>query len=563
MKREQMEAFTIHKLGIYPLSKYYIEQLKMPAVFEQYMPKVKGSPILSECLSILVQNIVVAPKPLYEISEWLKSYADGQGEFGYEAKKFTDDRLGDALDALYKSDRQSIMTQISCKAIAIHELAVSVVHNDSTTITMQGAYDKQEKEGVQIKHGYNKDHRPDCKQIVFGLNVVADGHVPISMNLYDGNTSDDQTHVANWDELRSFLGEADFCYIADSKAATHENMTHIDQNKGKFISLLPATRKEARTFKQQLHDNLEKVTWTNAQVYPNARKVNEPTTYRFFEDKKTVDGFRLIWVHSDAKEKTEQQRRTAKIARIENVLKEMQPKLNRYNLKTKLQIEQAAIKAIKGYSAFFKIDIKEHKKFIIKKIGRGRPTPNSKYKQIAQVSYSLDYTVQTEDIKKYEQQDGIFPLVTNTDWKAEKILKTYKEQPHLEKRFNSLKSVLEVAPIFLKKPKRIEAMLLLYFLALMVVSLIERQIRKSMKEEKTETLPILPQGMKTKSPTINNLRYLFRDTVMLVINPKQSDTIAFLKKGFDKIHKIVLKLLKIPIEIYQIGDLNWWKFQPS
>ena len=63
------------------------------------------------------------------------------------------------------------MTQISCKAIAVHQLDVSEIHNDSTTITLQGAYERQEEEGVQIKHGYNKDHRPDCKQIIFGLNL--------------------------------------------------------------------------------------------------------------------------------------------------------------------------------------------------------------------------------------------------------------------------------------------------------------------------------------------------------------------------------------------------------
>jgi transposase len=287
-----MEGFTIHKLGIYPLSKYYIEQLEMPSVFESYMPKVKGSLILSECLSILVQNIVVSPKPLYEISDWLKSYADGQGEFGYSSKKFTDDRLGEALDALYEYHRQSIMTQISSKAIAVHKLDVSKVHNDSTTITLQGAYDNQEEEGIQLKRGYNKDHRPDCKQIVFGLNVIGDGQVPISMNLHDGNITDDQTHAANWNELRSFLGKTDFCYIADSKAATKEKMMHIDTNKGKFISLLPATRTETKTFKKRLRDKPKEVTWSNPQVYPNSRKVDEPTTYRFFEEEQTVDSFR-------------------------------------------------------------------------------------------------------------------------------------------------------------------------------------------------------------------------------------------------------------------------------
>lgn len=73
------------------------------------------------------------------------------------------------------------------------------------------------------------------------------------------------------------------------------------------------------------------------------------------------------------------------------------------------------------------------------------------------------------------------------------------------------KTVLEVTPVFLKKEKRIKAMLFLYFIALMIVSLIERKIRMNMAKEKIEPLPILPQGMNTKKPTWNNIRYFFRN----------------------------------------------------
>ena len=558
-----MQDLKIHKIGVYPISKHYIEALDMMSIFNKYIPKVKDAPILSECLCVLIQNIVVSPKPLYQIQEWLKSYADGQGEFGYESNKFTDDRLGEALDELYKSDRQSIMTAISGKAIAVHKLNTSVIHNDTTSVTLQGNYENQSEEGVQIKRGYNKDHRPDCKQIIFGLNVVADGHVPISLHLYDGNTSDDQTHQVNWNELRAFLQTTEFCYVADGKVATKENMQHIAGNKGTFISILPATRKETTDFKKLLREKPKQVIWQYLETYPNRRKRDEPTTYRFFEEGQTTEGYRLIWIHSDNKERIDKEKRSSKIATIALALDKMAKKLNRYKLKTKEQIEQAVAKTIKGCTPFFKIDIKEHKTFVTKKIGCGRPSENSRYHQVAKITYLLEYTIQTEVIKKWEQQDGIFPLVTNTDWTAKQVLKTYKEQPYLEKRFCTLKSVLDVAPIFLKKPERIEAMLLLYFFALMVVSLIERQIRRSMEQQKIESLPILPQGMKTKSPTFNNLRYLFRDTIMVVLNFPETTQTTFLKKGFDKTHAQVLKLLRIPPETYQIQGVNWWKFNKT
>jgi len=71
------------------------------------------------------------------------------------------------------------------------------------------------------------------------------------------------------------------------------------------------------------------------------------------------------------------------------------------------------------------------------------------------------------------------------------------------------KSILKVAPVFLKKTDRVEAMTFLYFIALMIVSLMERNIRKNMAEQEVEKLPILPNGMNPKT-TWNNLNYFLK-----------------------------------------------------
>lgn len=558
-----MEQLTVQKVGVYPLSKYYMDKLELFNIFDLYMPKIKESSILSESLCVLIQNIVVSVKPLYQIQEWLTGYADGQGEFGYSTNQFTDDRLGEALDELYKCDRQSIMTAVTSKAIAVHNLKTDKIHNDTTTITLTGKYEDQSSEDIQIKRGYNKDGCPDCKQIVFGLNVIEDGHIPLMLKLYDGNTSDDQTHQVNWNELRSFLQTTDFCYIADSKVATEENMTHISSNKGTFISILPGSRKETKDFKNALLSDSYEVQWKPLGSYPKQRKKGEVTTYQYSEGELTKEGFRLIWIHSDVKEQIEREKRKVNIGKIASELEQISGKLNRYKLKTKEQIEQAIAKTIKGYEVFFETIINEHKTLTTKKIGRGKPTEKSIYQEIETCEYSLTYTINTTMIERYERQDGLFPLVTNTDWDAKTVLETYKEQPYLEKRFCTLKSILEVAPVYLTTPKRIEAMLLLYFFALMIVSLIERQIRQSMEQQEIEVLPILPQKMNTKRPTFNNLRYLFRDTIMVVVKSSVNNQNLFIYKGFDKIHAQVLDLLKIPQHVYQINHLDWWKFNAT
>ncbi|MDA3895157.1 MAG: hypothetical protein PF482_03295 [Desulfobacteraceae bacterium] len=56
------------------------------------------------------------------------------------------------------------------------------------------------------------------------INITADGHVPLSYKLFDGNTPDDVTHIPNWNALRTLLEKEDFIYVADCKLCSHKNL---------------------------------------------------------------------------------------------------------------------------------------------------------------------------------------------------------------------------------------------------------------------------------------------------------------------------------------------------
>lgn len=116
------------------------------------------------------------------------------------------------------------------------------------------------KTTVAILHGHSKDHRPDLKQLVWILTISSDGAVLIACRIANGNVTDDTTHIATWDGLVNLLGRSDFLYVADSKLATKTNMDHIAKNNGRFISVLPATRKEVDAFKSYVVDH--ELDWT-------------------------------------------------------------------------------------------------------------------------------------------------------------------------------------------------------------------------------------------------------------------------------------------------------------
>ena len=65
------------------------------------------------------------------------------------------------------------MAELSSNAVDVYLLEKKQIHNDSTSVTFFGQYEIEDSKAVKLKHGFNKDHRPDCKQIVFGLNITA------------------------------------------------------------------------------------------------------------------------------------------------------------------------------------------------------------------------------------------------------------------------------------------------------------------------------------------------------------------------------------------------------
>lgn len=278
------------QVDIFPLVKYYMDQLGLFTLFKKHVPKKGAELEPSEGLCLLVVNISPLNHPLYKVEEWLADYADGKGEVVSGAAKYNDDRLARrCLDGLYKADRNSLMMELSANAIKIHELETLCYHNDTTSVSFSGSYDNVgPSSSLKIVNGYNKDGRKDCKQIVFGVNVTADGYVPISYNVYDGNTSDSDTHIPNWENLRELLRKENFIYIADSKACDEENLGYIAGKGGKFITMMPATRSEVKEFHNRLID--KKVSWQEGYQKENSRKRGEFTTYQVYENK-SREGF--------------------------------------------------------------------------------------------------------------------------------------------------------------------------------------------------------------------------------------------------------------------------------
>jgi len=547
------------QVDVFPMVKHYMDELDLYNLFKKYVPAAPDSLAdHAESLCILTANIICDNKPLYKVKEWLANYSDGIVDEPIEANLFNDDRLARALSALFEADRHSLMTEVSSNSISVHKLLTDEIHNDSTTVTFIGNYKNPDPDAVKLKHGHNKDFRPDCKQLVFGLNITSDGHVPLSYKLFDGNTTDDVTHIPNWNGLRTLLEKEDFIYVADCKLCSHKNLTHIAENGGLFITIVPKDRKEVKQFLKRLKtDDLQ---FKDAYQVESSRKKGKVNIFKTYEADRTKNGFRIIWVHSSSKQDDDQVRRQKKIDKAAEALKELSPKLNAYHLKTQKEIRATVDSICKGVKEFLDVKILTERKQIKVKISPGRPSLKSVYKNKWQFKHSLQWELNQHALLQASKTDGLFPLITNTAIEACEVLKKYKSQPFLEKRMYTKKTVLEVAPVFLKKEKRIEAILFLYFVALMIVSLIERKIRMNMAKTDIEKLPILPQAMNSKKPTWNNIRYFFRNVHYSEII-QDGLCIQSVVKGLSALHKQINRLLDVPDSVYQNLQPSWWQFK--
>ena len=400
--------------------------------------------------------------------------------------------------------------------------------------------------------GINKDHRPDLKQLVLGLSVTADGFVPIVHEIYDGNQTDDRLHPENHKRLRKLLKRSDFIYVADSKLATEDNSGKITACGGRFVSVVPGTWKEDKVFRDKARKS--KINWKHLLSRPNNRKPKSKRDHYYLAkgEYRTSNGYRLIWILSKQKAEQDAELRERNIEKALDFLRELQIRLNRYNLKTYESIKKNIISILKDNKCNDFIDYKIHMNVLYEKHHKkvGRPKRNNSGKSVPKEYFSISFEKNKDSIQKEALTDGIFPLITNLkDHKPKKNLEIYKYQPFLEKRNSQLKKYQEIAPAFLKKPQRVIAYLHMNVMALMIATLIERQLRIAMKLNSIKSLPIYPEERDCKHPTTFDIVRLFKSIERYEV--EKGLNINLFPAQLSKLQKKVLDLLEVPISLYQ------------
>jgi transposase len=500
------------EVGAAPLVRLFLRRLDLPGLFARHLPALPGRPPAlpsATVLGVLLTNLLLARQPLYALADWAKKRVPEHiGLLPAQAALLNDDRTGRALDHLHKADRASLLTAVVRQAVRAFAIDLSEQHQDTTTVTFSGAYANQEPADKadrppRITFGYNKDHRPDLKQLLYSVTISADGAVPVHHKTYDGNTTDDQVHRDTWLFLRDLVGHSDFLYVADSKLCTRDNMALIAGRCGRFLTVMPRTRAEDGWFRE--HQQSHEMGWREVHREPNPRRRDGPdVVYHAVESpRRSSEGYRVLWYRSSQKQEQDRQARAERLRRARASLDQMQaPGRRPFLSETQARAAGQRVLEQEQVGRWLRLHIDEEVREHYRQAGRGRPGPLTAYQRVQSKRYRMRIEEDGQALAREGRCDGLFPLLSNDEGLSlEEALGKYKYQPFVEKRHEQLKSVFAVTPMWLKSVARVESLLWLYYVVELVAALVEREAGLRMEEEGVERLALYPEGRGTESPT--------------------------------------------------------------
>jgi len=526
--------FDTQIVGALPVISDYLGRLRLADHVNSAVPW-EGEVPLGTLVEVMVMNRLLAPKALFRLDDWAQTAAVTD-YFGLEPGQLNDDRLGRALERL-AAHADQVQAPLVLEAIKRFQLDVTQIHYDITDIELFGAYEIDVPEGEtpptpMPAYGRTKSGRKNVKQIQVGLNATGDGGVPILHRPLDGNAAEAPTHLDNLRRLRTLLPKRKLLYIADTKLDTPENLLTVVAHGGQFLCGGAFAPHLKELFLKQRR-KLKPVAY-----YPKSQEKlvpEERDAYRAFERTErvtgTVDGrkvklkYRLIFVWSEAKARQQATTRDRHLAKIRAELETIERNLNKYSLKTEDTIRRRL------EAARAKYDEGELFTYELTKDRQGK--------------FHLKWKIDNKALDRHKLLEGVYVLKTNLSKRScplVKVLAKYKEQSRVERRFHHLKGPLAVAPMFLKNPERIAGLLCILIWALMVLALMERQVRRGLKGKPLYGL--YPENRPSPAPTGPALLDCF-GTLCIVIVIDHGTTSRRLAQPTD-IQRELLRLLGIP-----------------
>lgn len=510
----RMSGADVFDGDILALASWYCDKIGIAETVDRLVERNFNVSLGVQCKALIL-DALAGRSPLYRVADAfaLRDVGLLLGE-GVKAESLDDNLLGRGLDAVYDFGAKRLFGEVAAKAVAAFDVNCSTGHYDTTSVSVHGDYSMcqespEEAEGkhpVRIVRGHSKDKRGDLKQLVIETLCV-ERNIPVLGAARDGNSSDKR--LANQlltDISKAVARSGEFSnpkrVVADSALVTNNNLASLGGTL--FLSRLPANYEECHRL---IEDAIKADKWLDVgcvQEAPDSSLSTRrpPAKYRLLDTTAILDDieYRALVVHSDHLD----ERRTRTLAKDDAISKEKIEELCA-PLLADYACEADALAACERINSL-KAELHRARPLVttVEKRGKGRPRNDGANVGIRH-RVRIEIEPIAERLERRRLEVGCFVLLSNIpthgedSMSGEELLREYKGQQGVERGFSFIKDPMVVNAIFLKTPERIEALGFILLCALLVWNLIERDLRKFIKEEKA-TLPGW-DGKQTERPT--------------------------------------------------------------
>lgn len=404
------------------------QSLRLDEFCARVMPAGRESVPWPEVASILTIARLCEPSSELHIAEdWYRRTAL-EDLLGIDPSHIHHKRLYQGLDRLL-AHKRALQMHLKERVGSLFDLDFDVLLYDVTSTYFEG----QAEGNPLAARGYSRDHRGDCKQVCIGLVVTREGF-PLGYEIFAGNRHDSTTVEEIVHEMESRYGTARRIWVMDRGMTSEENLAWLRQNGRRYLIGTPKNQ-----MKQWQRELVDRAGWTTIRDDVEVKLCPGPDGEETF-----------ILCRSQARQEKEQamhqrfsQRIITDLTRLKRRLERAQAPLDRAQVERQIgRILERNMRAAGKFSVTVTPD-------------DARPS---------------GMTLQWSENQAWDDwarlSEGAYILRSNVrDWTPDELWKTYIQLTEAEAAFRIHKSDLRIRPIWHQKADRVEAHILVCFLA--------------------------------------------------------------------------------------------------
>ena len=412
-------------------------------------------------LRLLVVNRLIDPGSEFRIHrQWFEQSAMGElleTDFAVAEK----DRLYRCLDRLL-AHKQELFVYLRQRWQDLFHVQFDVLLYDLTSTYIEG----QGEQIPKARYGYSRDQRFDCLQVVIALVITPEGF-PLAYEVLDGNTSDRTTLRGFLEKIEARYGRARRVWVMDRGIPTEEVLAEMRDPQREVFYLVGTPRSKIQQYEKKWLD----LPW---------RKVRESVEVKLF----TEEGELFVLAKSEGRRAKETAMRRKRLARLLRKLRAMRRSCPARD-QLLLRLGAAKKEAGRAYR-FVRIQLPKQGEEVTRQ--------------------SFAFALDKDKLKKAALRDGHYLLRSNLVGEDPAVLwERYVQLTQIEATFKALKSELGIRPIYHQLEHRVEAHILVAFLAYCLTVTLKQRLQALAPG-------LTPQAVLEKLATIQMLDVCFPTT---------------------------------------------------